>query len=356
MKNDSTTLRPVIGMDLGDKKTELCFLGEHRRVAKRMSVATTQLAMKACFERMPSTLIVLETGTHSRWVSALLERARHEVLVVDPRRFALIARSIKKNDRNDAELLARFGQAAPELLGRVSHRSDECQADLTLVKSRDVLVKERTRLICRVRGLVKACGFRLPSSSSESFYLKVPPHIPELVRPAIQPLLDVLANIAKGIKSLDQEIEGLCKKYPATATLRQVKGVGPVTAVTFILTLEDPRRFRSSRSAASYLGLTPKQRESGEEKPQLHITKAGDSHLRALLVNCAHYILGTLNKVDSDLQRWGLRYCDNGGKNAKKRAAVAVARKLAVLLHSLWLTGEVYDPLRQSNSKLAQSA
>src|ERR1035437_9476712 len=134
-------------------------------------------------------------------------------------------------------------------------------------------------------------------------------------------------------------------RYPQTALLTQVSGVWTLTAMAFVLTIEDPQRFARSRDVGCYLGLRPKQQDSGERSPQLRITKAGDSYLRKMLVSCAHYIIGPFGP-DTDLRRWGLKLCERGGKNAKKRAVVAVARKLAVLLHRLWVTGEVYEPLR----------
>ena len=119
-----------------------------------------------------------------------------------------------------------------------------------------------------------------------------------------------------------------------------------------MLTIGDPERFQKSRMVGSFLGMRPKKQESGESKPQLGITKAGDLYLRKTLVNCAHHILGP-NRKDSDLRRFGQRICARGGKNAKKRAVIAVARKLAVLLHRLWITGEVYEPLRNNKQSMA---
>jgi transposase len=137
--------------------------------------------------------------------------------------------------------------------------------------------------------------------------------------------------------------------------LKQVKGVGDLIALTYVLTLEDPRRFRKSREAGCFVGLQPGRRNSGQSQPQMHISKEGDRYLRTLLVQGAHYILGPFGE-DSDLRRWGLKLAQRGGKNAKKRAVVAVARKLAVLLHRLWLGGEVYEPLRNSQKAMSTAA
>jgi transposase len=143
--------------------------------------------------------------------------------------------------------------------------------------------------------------------------------------------------------------------HPEVALLRQVKGVGPLISLTFVLTLDDPQRFRRSRDVGCFLGLRPGRRNSGRSEPQLHISKEGDRYLRTLLVQGAHYILGPLGE-DSDLRRWGLKLAQRGGKNAKKRAVVALARKLAVLLHKLWVSGEVYEPLRNNRKLVAAVA
>ena len=135
--------------------------------------------------------------------------------------------------------------------------------------------------------------------------------------------------------------------------MRQVEGIGPLTALTFVLTLEDPYRFEKSRSVGAYLGLVPATDQSGDRDPQKRISKEGDEMLRKLLVGSAHYILGPFGS-DSDLRRHGEKIASRGGKNAKKRAAVAVARKLSVLLHSLWVSGEVYDPLHNAHRRQEQ--
>jgi len=137
------------------------------------------------------------------------------------------------------------------------------------------------------------------------------------------------------------------ERYPRTRLLRQVPGVGPVTALAFVLALADPSRFRSSRSVGAYLGLRPRRSDSGESMPELRITKAGNGAVRRLLVQCAQYILGPFGP-ESDLRGWGLKLAGRGGKRAKRVAVVAVARKLSVLLHRLWVSGENYDPLRNS--------
>jgi transposase len=220
--------------------------------------------------------------------------------------------------------------------------------DLVVLRARDALVSVRTQLINTTRGLVKSMGARLPKCSSPSFPKKVEEALPAEVREALLPLVRLAAELSDRIKVYDERIEKLGReKYEHTELLRQVKGVGPLTSLAYVLTLENPDRFAKSRDVGPYVGLVPQQEDSGDSQPQLRISKTGDVMLRRLLVGSAHYILGPFGP-DTDLRRYGLRLCERGGKNAKKRAAVAVARKLAVLLHRLWISGEVYEPLRHA--------
>jgi transposase len=286
---------------------------------------------------------VIETGTHSPWVSRLLKECGHEVIVANARRIALISKSKKKTDREDCEILARLGRADPELLAPIEHRGEAFQLDLTVVRARSAAVRSRTQLINATRGLVKAVGERLPATNADRFH-KLREVLPDKLRPALMPLLDQIEGLTETVREYDRRIEALCRRHEVTQHLREVQGVGPLTALAFVLTIEDPLRFSRSRQVGAYLGLVPRLDESGDSKPQLRITKAGDVDLRTLLVTASHYVLGPWGE-DSDLRRWGLELAERGGKNGKKRAVVAVARRLAVLLHHLWRTGEVYDPL-----------
>jgi transposase len=289
--------------------------------------------------------MVMEVGTHSRWSSKLLSDLGHEVVVANPWKVRLIAASIKKSDRSDAETLARLGRVDPKLLSPVTHRGAQAHADLAVIHARQALVASRSLLINHARGAVKPFGARLPACDAHAFHKKVTTAIPAELLPALDPLIGVIAKLTSDILEADARIEELSReRYPETKVLRQVKGVGPLISLAYVLTINDPNRFKASREIGPYLGLVPRRRESGERAPQLSISKAGDKYLRVLLVNGAHYILG-YRGPDTDLRRWGLRHAA-GGKAAKKRAIVAVARKLAVLLHRLWVTGEVYVPLR----------
>jgi transposase len=343
MMSHSTT---TIGIDIGDKYCQVCVLDGAGATRKEMRVGTTRRAIERALATWPAARVVMETGTHSGWIARLLKGAGYDVIVAHARQVQLITQSDRKNDRFDAEQLARLGRVDPKLLRPVEPRCEQRARDMTVLRSRDALVRMRTLAINDARGLAKSLGNRLPACSSGSFPNRVRR---ELTDPAVfaglPEMLDVIERLSASIRALEQQIERMCRdQYPETALLRQVAGIGSVTALAFALTIGDPQRFPKSRTVGSYLGLCPRQRDSGQRRSQLSITKGGDRQLRRLMVQAAHYILGPFGP-DTELRRVGLRLAARGGKAAKKRAVVAVARKLAVLLHRLWVTGEQYQPL-----------
>jgi transposase len=351
--NDATTKETTltVGLDVGDRYVQVCVLDGAGEVVEESRLPTKRAALERRFAASDSLRIVLEAGTHSPWLSRLLKELGHEVLVANPRKLRLIYQNESKSDRVDAEYLARIGRLDPSLLAPLRHRSARAQEDLALLRSRNCLVRARTRLVTHVRGAVKSFGGRLPRGGAEAFPQKAEPHIPAELRPALSALLRTIAQLTLEIKALDEQIEKTAReRYPETALLTQVPGIGILTAQCFMLTIEDPARFPKARAVASYVGLRPRQADSGSLSPQLRITKAGDEHLRWMLVAAAHHILGPFGP-DTDLRRWGLALAEKGGKNGKKRAVVAVARKLAVLLLRLWQTGEVYEPLRNAKRR-----
>jgi transposase len=336
----------TIGMDLGDKTSVYCMLDEQGTVVKQASVSTTKKGMLQTFGGMKRCRIALEVGTHSPWLSRLLKSLGHEVIVANARQVQLISASSRKNDRVDAETLARLARVDVSLLRPVRHRTEQAQAHLTKIRVRAALVEARTRLINAARGFAKAAGERLPPCDSDQMEMARMEGMPAELQKVLEPLVSMVESLTEKIHASDAELEQIARReYPETALLRQVKGVGTLIALTFVLTVEDKERFARSRDAACYIGLRPKRSQSGESDPQMGISKEGDSYLRKLLVQGAHYIMGRLGP-DTDLKRWGWKLAARGGKNAKKRAIVAVARKLAVLLHRLWVTAEVYEPLR----------
>jgi len=343
----------TIGLDLGDRWTEGRVLDETGEVVEAFRVRTTEPAMTSRLSSFPPSRVVLEVGTHSPWVSRCVVRHGHEAIVANPRRVRLIAENDSKSDGVDAELLARLGRVDASLLKPIVHRGVQAQRDRILIQTRDGFVRARTQLVNQVRGFAKALGTRMPASSTEAFPKRVRATTPTDLFPGLETLLDTIEQLTAAIRQMDREVARLCReRYPETQLLRQVPGVGPITALYYVLTIEDPSRFAKSRAVGAYVGLRPKRRDSGEQKPQLRITKAGDRLLRRLLVSAAHYILGPFGP-DTDLRRAGLRMGGHGGSIARKRAIVAVARRLAVLLHRLWVTGEAYEPLRIAAAQAA---
>jgi len=336
-------------MDLGDKTSHYYVVDSEGEMVRESTVATTKKGMQQRFGGLPRCRIAIEVGTHSPWVSRLLSGLGHEVIVANARQVKLISDSTRKDDRLDARTLARLARIDPELLRPIRHRSEKVQGDLMQIRVRSALVDSRTDLINTARGLAKSIGERLPSCDADQMGVGKLAGMSSVVVEALTPLLEEVEGLTVRIKASERKLEQLAgAEYPETELLRQVSGVGPLIALTFILTVEDPNRFGKSRDVGCYLGFRPRRSESGQSKPQLGISKEGDVYLRKLLVQGAHCILSQPSP-DTDLKRWGLKLAGKGNKNAKKRALVAVARKLAILLHHLWVSGEVYEPLLNSN-------
>jgi transposase len=348
--NESALIRQdglfTIGIDLGDRTSHYCTLTDNGDVLVEGRLKSTPTAFRDQFASFPKATVALEVGAHSRWASSLLADLGHKVIVANASQVQLIHKSSRKTDKVDARTLAKLARLDPMLLSPIQHRSNNAQSHLCLIRARQALVAARTQLINCVRGIVKSFGERLPRCSSDSFFNKTATLIPDILRPALDPLRKQIAVLSAQIQAYERQIQQIADtQFPETQSLRTVPGVGALTALTFVLTLEDPNRFDKSRDVGSYLGLIPKQSQSGQCSPQLGISKAGDSYVRKLLVGSAQYILGPFGP-DTDLRRWGCELAKRGGPNARKRAVVAVARKLSVLLHRLWVDQTQYQPFR----------
>jgi transposase len=352
MDGSSEQPKMTAGLDLGDKYSYLCLIDQQGgEIVEEGRLRTTPEALRRRFSSERPMRIAIEAGTHSPWASRVLEECGHEVLVAHARKLRLIYANKRKTDEVDAENLARLARLDPKLLYPLKHRGQESQAHMAIIRSRQALVGCRTQLVNHVRGAVKSFGARLPKCPARSFHKRAKGHIPEALLPALGPILEQIGSLTERIRDYDRELQQISEEhYPETELLRQVEGIGPLTALTFVLTVEDPHRFEKSRSVGAYLGLVPATDQSGDRDPQKRISKEGDEMLRKLLVGSAHYILGPFGS-DSDLRRHGQKIASRGAKNAKKRAAVAVARKLSVLLHRLWMSGEVYDPLYNAHRR-----
>jgi transposase len=340
----------AIGVDLGDLRSQVCVLDERGRVVEEGTIATTWQAFEERFARLPRCRIVLETGTHANWVHDLLAKQGHEVIVANARKLRAISSNERKSDRLDARMLAKLGRLEVELLQPVQVRREPTRLDMLTLRARAELVELRTALFNSIRGHAKSTGHRLPNCSPASLH-KQPLH-PSLEE-RLRPMMDVLAQTTHAIAQYDEQLQAAEQRHPQCKLLQQVPGVGPVTSQYFVLAIDDPERFANPRDVGAYFGLAPRRDQSGSRDPELAISKTGDRMGRTLLVQCAHHILGRFGK-DSDLRRFGLRIAARGGTRAKKRAVVATARKLAVLLLALMRSGQVYEPLR--NSEPAQAA
>jgi transposase len=348
--DDSTTY--VIGMDLSDRKADF-HAARHAdgEFWRRGSVALTPAALAEFFGDLPRSWVVIEIGTHSRWVKEALEEMGHQVTVCNARRLRFIFCGRDKTDQLDAKALCDVALLRPALLHPVKLRDEAMQRDLAIVRSRDAAVRARTLLVNNVRGTVKTLGERIPGCSPDLFAARTRVAVSTALHGIVEPTLQAIEALSRTIAELDARIEALSETdYPETAVLKQVFGVGPITALAFVLTLFDPDRFPRNRDVGPYLGLTPSLLQSGLWKRATGISKEGNAYLRRLLTQCAHTILRR-SAPDSDLRRHGLAIWQRGGKEdkgARRRAVTAVARKLAVLLCALCKTAEVYEPLRNS--------
>lgn len=343
----------TIGLDVGEKTSYYVILERQGQVVEEGRIRTTEKELEKHFGGRGGARVAIEVGSQSGWLSRLLASWGHEVIVANPRKLRGIYQNRHKTDRVDAQYLARVARLDPELLAPVRHRGAQAQRDLQLLRARDNLVKARTQLINLVRGTLKQFGVSAGRCSAERFAVKVSEVLTPEWKEILGEVVETIEGLTQKIRSYDKKIEAWgAEKYRETQRLRQVNGVGAQTALAFVLTLEQPERFVESRSVGAYLGLCPRRDQSGEKDPELGISKQGDPYLRRLLIQCAHYILGPFGE-DCELRRYGERIAAGGGKNAKKRAVVAVARKLAVLLLALWKSGAVYDPFYHRHRQAA---
>ena len=346
----------TVGLDIGDRWSCYCVVSARGTTLIEGKLATKREDFKTGFQSFVNTTIALEAGTHSPWISRFLSGMGHEVVVANPRKVALIGQSSRKNDKEDAAKLAMLAHTNQQLLYPIQHRGEQAQADLAEIRARAVLVEARTSVINSARGQAKAFGYRLESCDADAVKGEMADVLPEAMRGSVKLLLETAALLTAQIKAADQQIHKVAARYPEISLLRPIYGVGELSALAFVLTIDDKDRFGTSREVGPYLGIVPGQDQSGDsDKPQ-RITKEGDRMMRWLLVQCAHCILKK-NAPDTDLKRWGKKKLDDqvsrGKKPNKKKVLVGIARKLAVLMHRLWANGEVYDPLYNARQQEA---
>lgn len=337
------------GIDLHTKSSEVVVIGEGGEIVEHAKIPTTETALRRWFGNRDAMVVCIEACGQSAWAARILSSLGHDMVVANGARVRLIAEATLKNDTVDATTLARLVRADRTLLSPITHRSPETQRQRAVLRSRRTLVNARTACTNAARGILRSFGHKTPSRSAEKLAEAIADdRIPEELVAAVAPLVRVALELTIEIERLDEDVEEMGEDHPAVALLQTVPGVGPLVALAYVLCIEDPARFPKSRSTAGYLGLRPKMRESASSSRFGSITKQGDPEMRKLLVQAAHGMLRS--HADSDLKRWA-----NGlsARIGKKKAVVALARKLAVVMHRMWVTGEPFHPFRDARELAA---
>ena len=350
----------TIGADVSDRTTKICVMTKAEGGERRIVVETTCATTKAGFEEALSKFdrswpIVFETGTHCRWMDRLFKEMGFKTIVGNPGKIPSITKSNTKNDRNDARELARLAIADPAMLHPVFLRDEVYQQMLRFHHARNMLISQRTQTINQIRGFAKSMGHRIECSSTEKFHELSKADWPRELEECAWPLIGVLKTVNLKIKAYDRLIERLAERpefKPMVERVREVYGVGIIGSTVFVAAIGGrPDRFGHARDVGPYLGMTPKQDQSGDDDKQLHITHAGADIVRATLVECAGVVMMS-NAKDTDLKLKGLRIAMHGGGIAKKKAKVAVARALAVTMLALLKDPErEYVPLSEEGRK-----
>ena len=329
------------GIDLHQKHSEICGMDGEGRVKYQERVVTTEAGLRRVFGRRKSSRVVIESGCQTAWAARLLQSMGHEVVVVNPRRVRLIAESTLKTDRIDAEILAWLGRQDEALLRPVYQRSEGARDLRTRLRVRTSLVRARTALINSVRGTLRSQGYRMSSCLAARFAARFwELKLESQLRQMLDPLVETIAELSLRIERLEADLVEESEADELLLRLQEVPGVGPIVCLAFVGWVDRPERFPQSRDVGACLGLRPQVRESGESQWHGAITREGDAEMRRLLVQAAHAALNC--RRDSALKRWAEQLAQRIGK---RKAVVALARKLAVLLHRLWVTGRSYQPL-----------
>lgn len=337
--HDSTT----IGLDLGNTFNKAVGLDAGGNVVLREDLRNDAATMKAFFEAHRGATVAMETGTHCRWIAALAAECGCHPVVGNARKLRLISESSRKNDWADAQKLARLCRSDRSLLHPVELHDDRHHRLYQLLRQRDALVSMRTALVNQLRGFAKAGGTMLPRCDARSFLSLRDSMPPEFLRD-FKPLLKTLEDLAKRIAAAEAILAEFVRRHfrKTDELLQTVPGVGPVASAAFIALVPDPGRFKSAREAGPYFGLVPKQDQSGDGDRPCRITHEGSSFMRKTLVNAANALLRKSAR-DTALKRFGERLGRRGqGKVVRRKAKVALARKLAVTMLAMARSGEDY--------------
>lgn len=334
-----------VAIDLHDEYSQLCVMSPSREKLTEARVPTTRVALADFFAQRQRSRVIYEAGPHALWVGELLKELGHEPIACHPRRVRLIAEGRNKNDRMDAEILARLSLSDLELIRPIHQRSRSTLDQRSVIRARAAVVDAQKRLRTMLRGLVKPFGLRVHRGKKRALAELSTAALPPLVRVSVDSVLQILTATAEQIAILDKHVEQICEQNVATTRLQTIPGVGPLVAAAFVHAIEDPKRF-ASNDIGPYIGLTPSNRSSaGKKLAPKEKGRPGDPYLRSLLLQAAWTLMNS--RSESDLARWGRGLVERIGP---KKAAFALARKLATLMHHLWLREEDFQPRPRANA------
>ena len=345
-----------IGLDVHKNQSQICIItSEGEMIEKRIS--TERDRFQAALGSHPGTRILIEASTESEWVARCLEGLGHEVIVGDPNYAPMYGQRTRrvKTDRRDARALA---EACRSGTYRRAHRtSDERRHLRGQLAVREALVRTRTRYISLIRSLLRREGLRVRSGSAERFLERLAEvDLRDHLRHEIQPLLKVMGPLGKQIACMDRQVEKLASEDTEVRRLCTAPGVGPVTATSFVATLDTAERFRGAHQVEAYIGLVPREKSSGEKQSKGRITKSGNNRTRWLLVEAAWILLVRSKSAKAQpLQAWALRIA---GRRGRRVAVVALARRLAGILYAMMRDGTEFNGMRlaQPTDRLSATA
>lgn len=331
------------GIDLAMRSSSICMMDGRGGVVAERVVATEESAFRVLFGGRNRMRCVLEASPLAEWAAEVLEGLGHEVIVIDPRKAKGVIATKKKTDKLDARNLAKMGRTG--WYTEVHRKSGQARATRTFLQARHGLVQTALAQGARIRGLLRAHGIKVGQVPESQFAARVQRLAGEknpLLWPMLEPLVAVWRQALESAEQMRRQLIRQAAQAEVPRRLMTVPGVGPIVASAYAATIDDPRRFRSGNQVAAYVGLVPSVVQSGELDVHGHITREGDGLLRGYLVEAAHVLLTRTCRTCA-LKRWGLKLAKKKGHG---KARVAVARKLAALLHHLWITGESFDPTR----------
>ena len=334
-------MKRYCGIDLSNESTSICVIDEDGALVSETEIPTEEEAVRRFFGKFKELRCVVEATALAEWMCGIVEESGHGINIIDPRQAKAVTHTKKKTDRIDARKLAQLARVGWYTV--VHRKSGKARGLRSFMTARSQLVKTQVALKSAIQGLFRAHGTKLPSGSGEVFEHNVRVALKQaepMLKRAIAPLLKTWVEVSQRAAAMYVVLgKQIAKKDPECKLLMSVPSIGPATAATFVATVDDPKRFATGEQVSSYLGLVPSIYQSGGTEIRGRITKQGDVLLRWLLVEAASNLL-CHSRSTCALRQWGLRIQKEKGFG---KARVAVARKLAVIMHRIWLTGEEFD-------------